>query len=108
MVGRGGLKIPHHATDCFNLFIICALNFRVTIWRRGVVINYVRTKFGDYNQFTQYSVGKRREQTEQEGLAVASIREMIPPLKFPAMTPSLMPARTATAMRGKLGSEFET
>jgi len=45
----------------------------VTIWRRGVVINY-EAKFGDYNQFTPYSVEKdRREQTEQEGLAVASI-----------------------------------
>jgi len=32
---------------------------------------------------------------------------MIPPL-FPAIIPSLAPARTATAMRGKLGSEFET
>jgi len=32
---------------------------------------------------------------------------MIPPL-FPAMIPSLAPACTATAMRGKLGWEFET
>ena len=41
-----------------------------------MILNY-EAKFGDYNQFTQYSVGKkdRREQTEQEDLAVASIAQ---------------------------------
>jgi len=54
-------------------------------------------------------VNKKNTDTnhEQEGLAVASKRKIIPPL-FPAMIPSLAPAFTATAMRGKLESEFET
>jgi len=48
-----------------------------------------------------------RSVIKQEGLAVASIARDDPPL-FPAMIPFLAPACTATAMRGKLGSEFET
>jgi len=44
---------------------------------------------------------------KQERLAVASIARD-DPSTLPAMIPSLIPACTATAMRGKLGSEFET
>ena len=53
-----------------------------------MVINY-ESKFGDYNQFTQYSVGKidRREQTEQEGLAVASIVRDDPSTLIPGGDP---------------------
>jgi len=44
----------------------------------------------------------------QERLAVARIARDDPDLLFPAMIPPLTPACTAIAMRGKLGSEFET
>jgi len=43
----------------------------------------------------------------QEGRAVA-IMAQDDPSTNPAMFPSLVPACTATAMRGKLGSECET
>jgi len=36
----------------------------VTIWCRGVVINY-EAKFGDYNQLTQYSVEKNTDGNKQ-------------------------------------------
>ena len=53
-----------------------------------MVINY-EAKFGDYNQFTQYSVEKqdRWEQTEQEGLAVASIARYDPSTLIPGDDP---------------------
>ena len=44
---------------------------------------------------------------KQEGLAVASIARD-DPSTLPGDDPFLAPACTATAMRGKLGSEFET
>jgi len=66
-----------------------------------------------YSNFTKIVDVKK-----QDGLAVASIARDGPPL-FPVMIPShranrtinssvLAPACTATAMRDKLGSEFET
>jgi len=90
---------------------------RVTIWRRGVVINY-EAKFGEYNQFTQYRVGKKTDGNKQfilKGLAVASIARDDPSTLIPGDDPfpharmHRVPACTAaTAMRGKLRSEFET
>jgi len=51
-----------------------------------MIINY-EAKFGDYNQFTQYSVGKKTEETEQEGTAVASIARDDPSTLIPGDDP---------------------
>jgi len=72
-----------------------------TVCSMGLVVPNLGTKVFEMLKMRYFLIDK------QKSLAVANIARDDPPL-FPEMTPPLFPACTATTIRGKCGSEFET